>query len=263
MHDDGERPGISRALACFGLHCVAAALIAAAIAAAGPARAQELHLTWNDCRTGPAAAAEASFDCQSNDGGHDLVAGFRLAQPVDSVIGLEAVIDLQHAAATLPEWWHLETGGCRSGGISAHVNFAGLSGCANPWGTSGVALIQIYQPGAPRGGASQVRVVAAVTVSPSDSARSLQGAVDYAALILRLNHALSTGFGACAGCGGSACLVLNSIELVRLPGGSGNVFLETPGPSDGNHATWQGSTANCTAVPVHTMPWGRLKSLYR
>ena len=42
------------------------------------------------------------------------------------------------------------------------------------------------------------------------------------------------------------------------------VTLETPGPSGANRATWAGgSGADCSAVPVRSSSWGRLKSLYR
>lgn len=227
------------------------------------ASAQGLFLSWNDCWTGAGAASEATFSCLFDSGSHELVVGFSLAQPIDSIVGLEAVVDIQHADETLPDWWHFESGGCRSGRIVAGVDFSNLSGCANPWGTVGLALVQIYAPGAPRGAANQARLVAVASVSPSDSARVLESGQDYSALVLSISHAETIGPVGCAGCQGNACLVLNSIELIRLPGGTGNVVLEVPGGGSANQVTWQGAAADCGAVPVRAMPWGRLKSLYR
>jgi hypothetical protein len=43
----------------------------------------------------------------------------------------------------------------------------------------------------------------------------------------------------------------------------GDLLLDTPGPEGANRATWQGSGADCDAVPVRARTWGLLKSLYR
>jgi len=243
---------------------VPAALLLAAwpgAAAGGPA-GDGIFLTWNDCRLGATAAAQATFSCLDNTGQHELVAGFRLPQPVDSVIGVEVVIDLQIADATLTPWWELQAGGCREFLVNASADVSATS-CANPWGGNGAALVQDYQVGQPRGGANQARMKVVVAVSPSDSARSLQGGVDYSALRVILPHQKSTGLGACSGCSGDACLVLNSIWLRVLPGGSGDVYLEVPASAGAQQVTWQGSAADCAAVPVENPTWGRLKQLYR
>jgi hypothetical protein len=62
-----------------------------------------------------------------------------------------------------------------------------------------------------------------------------------------------------------ACLVLNSILVRRSPGAvGGDSFVSTPGPGDANRATWQGTGADCSAVPVRRQStWGAVKSLYR
>jgi hypothetical protein len=86
---------------------------------------------------------------------------------------------------------------------------------------------------------------------PQDSVRAL------ARVFMYLGDANS---GACAGCSTGACIVLNSVELVRLPGAiGGNVTLTTPGS---NFATWQAGAA-CVTVPVRNRTWGQVKALYR
>ena len=81
-----------------------------------------------------------------------------------------------------------------------------------------------------------------------------------------MGHALTTGEGTvCGGCAGSACLVLNGMWIRRQPGAvGGDVLLSEPGTGQANWATWQGGTgADCAAVPVRAVTWGRLKGLYR
>jgi hypothetical protein len=71
------------------------------------------------------------------------------------------------------------------------------------------------------------------------------------------------GTSPCAGCGVGACLVLNSVELVRLPGApGGDATLTQPAEAGSNFANWQ-SGAACVAVPARNRSWGQIKSLYR
>ena len=228
------------------------------------ARADEaLHLTWFDCWTGAAAASQETFDCLSSLGERRLVVGFTLAAPIDSVIGIEAVIDLIHEDAVLPAWWRLEPGGCREGALVAEADLSGLEGCADIWGGEGQALLQDYVLGAPRGGANQARIKVVAAV-PSSSARSLDAGTAYAAVALSLDNRLTIDPVSCAGCAGHVCLVLNSILVRRLPGGTGDVFLAVPAPASGNRVTWgAGAGADCEAVPASRVTWGRVKAIYR
>lgn len=229
---------------------------------ARPANAEALYLDWHDCWLGTTAASNLTFSCLGNFGDRLLVLGFTLDQPIDSVIAIEAVVDIEHADATLPDWWHFEQGGCREGSLDATLDMTGLDGCSDPWGGSGTAVLQGYDLGQPFGGANQARIKVVAAV-PSIDARMLLAGTPYTAMALRLDNFRSSGGGSCPGCEGSACLVLNSLLVKRLPGGSGDVFLQIPGPADGNFATWNGVGANCAAVPVRTATWGRVKSLYR
>ncbi len=225
--------------------------------------AEALHLTWFDCWTGAAAASQTTFSCLTNAGERQLVAGFTAGGPIDSVIGIEAVIDLIHEDATLPAWWHLESGGCREGALTASADLTGLDGCVDMWGGQGFALVQDYLVGMPRGSPNEARIKVVVAV-PSASARTLDAATAYAAVALVLDDRKTVGAGSCAGCSGSVCLVLNSILVRRLPGGTGDVFFEVPAAGDGNRVTWgAGSGASCEAVPVRNVTWGRIKTFYR
>jgi hypothetical protein len=230
----------------------------------GAAGADEaLHLTWIDCWTGAAAASDETFECDVNSGERRLIAGFTLGTPIDSVIAIEAVIDLVHEDGTLPPWWHLDPGGCRDGALAATADLAGLDGCADMWGGEGNALVQGYEIEEPRGGPNQARIKVVAAVA-SASARSLDTATSYAAVALRLDNRKTVSPEVCAGCDGDACLVLNSILVRRLPGGTGDVFLQIPAAGNGQMATWgSGLGADCAAVPARNATWGRVKTLYR
>jgi hypothetical protein len=235
---------------------------------AAAAASEALFLTWGDCAAGAGAVLSITPACISEGGTEVLYVAFSLGQPVDQVLGIETVVDVQSEAAALPDWWHFESAGpgvpagCHQGGLSASRTFTTEVACIDPWvGTTGDALVQDYQPGAPRGGAGQARIRATAFVSGTDPALTLDTVRPYYGLKLTLdNH----GTGACAGCIQPACLVLNSIWLKRPGAPGGDVLLSTPGPLDANWARWEGASgSDCTAVPVRRSTWGQVKSLYR
>jgi hypothetical protein len=248
-------PAAWRAL--LGVALVAAACLGAQGARAGDA----LYLNWNDCPGGLGSASNRVFGCGTDAGSERLIAAFSVAQPVDSVIGIEAVVDVQIGAEPLPPWWGFNAGGCRAGSLTAQQDFTRDSTCADPWNDAGVALIQDYLPGEPRGGPGQARIKAVVAVPSTGLVRLEPGTVYYGVRLV-ISHLFSV---ACSGCSTPGCLVLNSIWLRRLPGApGGDVLLETPAPGGPNWARWQSAAqADCLAVPVHRVTWGRLKSFYR
>jgi hypothetical protein len=251
----------------------ALASIATALAlGVGAARAGEgLHLTWNDCWNGTGVSSRTG-GCTSNMGDQRLYLGFTLSQPVDQVLGTEAVVDLQDQTAPLPDWWHFEPAdpglglpaGCRYGSLSASQDFTGETGCTDPWRNGGSALIQGYSPGEPRNNSAQARIKA-VTILPSPLVVSLDASHQYYALKLIIDNAKTVDFGSCTGCLTRVCLVLNSIRLKRSTGApGGDVLLEGVEGVGSNWAMWQGAVAtDCLAVPVRRSTWGQVKSLYR
>ncbi len=206
------------------------------------------------------------FPCDANIGQEDLFLAFTMPQATGAdVLGIIAVVDIQHSDAALPEWWKLAaSGACRSGNLLASGDFSGNTTCTDPWQGEAVAEIQGYDLGSPRGGANQARIKVACGVAPGLE-RALDTFAMYYGTRLTLLNGGTTGFAACAGCLGSACLVLNSIEVKRTPGApGGDLFISSPGPANANWALWRGGQgANCALVPTRNMTWGRLKSLYR
>jgi hypothetical protein len=94
--------------------CLAAVILAARAASAG----EGIYLTWNDCWNAPNARSDLVSGCPLV-GGQSLFCSFTLAGAIDSVVAVDVVVDVQLAAATLPAWWQLSPGGCRSGALGA------------------------------------------------------------------------------------------------------------------------------------------------
>jgi len=239
----------------------------AAVLLALPSRAaaaEGLYLTWGECALHPSAAHDRGSACNSNLGVNDLFCAFRVGALVDSVLGVEAEVDVQHADAELPDWWRFDVGGCRSGELLTDLDFRARSACADFYHGNAAAGL-VYDPGQPHGGANQARIRVAASVLPSFGYATLDPAATYYAARLVIRNNSTTGTTVCAGCAGPACLVLNSVLVKRQPGAiGGDVAVTTPGPDDANWATWQGGTgANCASVPVRAVTWGRIKSLYR
>jgi hypothetical protein len=239
-------------------------VVLAVVCLALPSRAgavEGLYLTWGECALDGAAVHDRSWTCDSDLGLSDLFCAFGVGATVDSVLGAEVVVDVQHAAPVLPDWWRLDVGGCRSGDLLADLDFTARNSCADLYqgnATGGLA----FDPGQPYGGANQARIRINASVLPSFGYATIDPTKTYYAARLVIRRAHTT---ACDGCAQSACLVLNSILLKRQPGAiGGDVSVTVPGPDDANWATWQGGTgANCVTVPARAVTWGRIKGLYR
>jgi hypothetical protein len=245
-----------------------AALLAAlllACAGAPAARAGEgLFLSWSDCVLGT-YSQDLSSGCDTNLGNQKLFCAFQMPFAADSVLGLELVVDVQHSEATLPAWWQFAPGGCRAGCLRPAFDFAGRTACRDFLLGRATGGLQGYTVGAPRGGANQARIEMAAAVLPTLGYATLNATDLYYAVELSIVNDFSTGATACGGCSGSACLVLNTILVLRQPGtAGGDISLTTPGPGGANMATWQGGGgASCFAVPARRATWGQIKGLYR
>lgn len=237
-------------------------ILALTAAWSGPAAPSEgLFLSWNDCPPAPGSASNLDALCQVNVSGQALVVAFTLAQAIDDVVAVEITIDVQHAQDPMPPWWRFAPGGCREGALSARSEFTG-STCVDFWQGHGTSSPPVtYEIGQPRGQMSQARIVVAIARAPTEPVRLEAGPMYYAAEIEISNERTSL----CSGCAAGACLVLNSLNIGRLPGApGGDYFVQQAGSGNANWATWQGGGgASCMAVPVRRQSWGRLKSLYR
>ena len=240
------------------LLCAALAILASATAWADGG---QLFLSWDDCPQG-GGLSDAVAICQTNDGANSLVCAFTVDQTVDDVIGIEVTVDVQGSQQTLASWWQMQQGQCRDGALRASSEFPPSAGCTDPWRHLGAGEAIDYYPGHDH--SDQARLVGTYAIR-SDSARVLAAGIPYYGLTLLIGNQRSVFPGECAGCQQPACLVLNSIKLLRGPKSvPTEITLETPGPGSANVALWNHATgASCSAVPVRAATWGRIKLLYR
>ncbi len=239
----------------------AAALLAAALVACAPGRsfaAEELWLRWFECA---ASGQQANVvNCAVPTLPRSLYVAACPATSVDQVVGTNMVFDVVADAATLPGWWQLAPGGCRAGRLTADASFGATVACVDAWNEAGVALIQGYEA-RPGGGPNELRFVVVAGVLPGNAV-VMPGGEPRALVhvVMDLADVISTP---CAGCATGACIVLNSVELVRLPGApGGSVTLTQPAADGSNFAIWQ-SGAACVSVPARNRTWGQIKAMYR
>ncbi|MGH7741280.1 MAG: hypothetical protein ACRENS_04585 [Candidatus Eiseniibacteriota bacterium] len=268
-----NRPSRARslgfALICStSLICAVTLLPVAARASApgsGVAPLSGISLTWSDCPGGATAAADYSYACSGNGDVITLVCSITPSQSISNVLGAELVVDIQSPDSALPDWWQLGgmgSGGCRGGVLATDFDFAGNPGCTDAWNTFGFGGIQEFSVGPPDHPLlSQARIKATAAVT-SDHALTLSAGVHYGLIKLVISSAGTVGTPACGGCSTPACLVFNSALLRVLPPAS-DVTVSNPQAPGSNWATWQGTGANCSAVPVRRSSWGSIKTLYR
>ena len=108
-------------------------------------------MTWDDCPLSGSAETNKAFTCDTNLGFSALYCAFSVTQPIDQIVGLEIVVDVQHSLGALPDYWQLGPAPqCRYDMLSASVNFSDANACASPGFTG--AVMQDYRVGEPRAG---------------------------------------------------------------------------------------------------------------
>jgi hypothetical protein len=229
--------------------------------------ASGLSLTWNDCPGGATATSGITYACTGNTDTLQLICSVAVPQTITGVLGAELVIDIQSAdPLSVPDWWRFDgsgTLGCRAGGFDAGYDFSANPGCTDAWLGNGFGGLQGFSVGPPDHtfmNQARLKVVAAVV---STNAVTLNPGITYGLIKLLINSNNTTGGSACGGCGTSECLVLQSAIILVQPGSGSNVTIGSAASPGSDWATWQGTAANCSAVPVRRSTWGAIKSLYR
>lgn len=245
-----------------------AAILASGLLAFGPAHAAPgANLTWSRCYGEGVGTQNRAFACDTNAGSEVLVVSFVLPSPLAQVSGNEFVIDLISQDDPLPTWWEFKNPGtCRQTSLSMNLfenpadvvctdwqqglSSGGIGSYASSQGT-----ISLEFPTRHR------RLTIALAV-PLTGLQDLIEDTEYFACNIHVDHAKTVGTGACGGCAGSVCLVLNHFRATTTAiGNDVNLFGgSTPGS---NMAQWQGTGADCLLVPVQNRSWGQVKALYR
>ena len=257
-------------------------IVVLALLAPQSARAGGVSLRWDNCYS-DGGVINKTFACDTNAGSERLVMSFVLDSPLVNMSGVEARLAVVPASSTLPSWWQFKnTGTCRQSSLSLTLTPpAGSVNCtdwANGNATGGIGSYAASSEPAPNG--MLVKLAAAV---PPTALVTLAAGQEYVTGSLVIDHAKTTGTGACAGCDQPVCIVLDNLNLTT-PTLANNRFLIDPAfGAGGNFARWQNAqeanvqtegcgtgvpcyhTFSCelSSTPVRNSTWGAVKSLYR
>ena len=217
------------------------------------------RLAWNDC--GAAGVVTRAFACNTNAGGEQLVVSF-VPPDAPAFTGMEARLRFWPPAGSLPPWWAMSAGGCRSGSLRAAPFPPASSPCTNPW-TSAVFYTVDLNPST-----QELRVV--VDLNKGEE-HPLDSALEYYGVRIMIGHAKSAGAGACDGCAAPVGIYLSRLMLLLGPDPNFEFPLTvipyvnwqcdgSPVVSQGQVTGW--SFPNC-ATATEGVTWGRIKALFR
>jgi hypothetical protein len=214
-----------------------------------------INLSWNDC--GSAGTERASFACDANTGPpFELVASFVPPGKLPEFLGLNAQIDLEADSPTMPSWWALATGECRTGALSVSFDFtSGPSTCVDFFSGQAAGGF-VYEE--PQPGRRRIRITCAV---PFDNRGPIDPGTEYYAFKVRVARAKTTGAGACAGCNDHVCMRLDHIQLFQPPEQGNDPLLANP--AERAEANWQNGFCVPCPCPTQLMSFGQLKCKFR
>lgn len=231
---------------------------------AATAHAEGVALRWNSCE----GSANRNFACDRSTGSELLVGSVQAPGGVDQLSGIQVYLRIVSANSTLPSWWMMSRGGCRSTGLAISFDMSDQMECADPWEGQAMGGLARYMPD----GSGGVDVLLAAAV-PQNALRSLDPGRTYAAFKLLINHQRSSGGSACEGCSTPMCIRFEAIRLVEpghlYPDGHRDELYHeiTSGIAglggSANIATWQGGASSCTAGGSKPASWRQLKDMYR
>lgn len=242
------------------------------LAAPMTAHAAGIGLRWNSCK----GEQNRMFACDRSTGAEVLVGSF-VAPATINLSGVEVYMRITTADGRTPSWWAMGSGGCRTSSLSAQFDVSMETDCDDPWMGQAAGGIGSYgtSSGANWPGQSEstpgvfLRMAMAVPVA---AVHPINGNTQYAAFRLQINHARSSGPGACEGCSTPACI---SVDVLRLttPTNTGDHSKESrnydvdlttaiTGMSAGNIAMWQGGTPTCGAGAAKSSTWADVKRRY-
>ena len=234
------------------------------------ANAAGLSLNWDRCAS-TGRTANKTLACANNlAAGGTLVGSFDVATDVLAATGIEFIVDLASAGATLPQWWVASCAARFS--VNATVGANASPSCFDWSGGTAAGGLAAYTTPGPYG-PTTARIFGAFAVPPAGVDVPSIGAIvpggEYFAFNIVLNAAKTSGLGNCAGCLTPVCLVFNNLKMVA--GTQTAAILNTAQAPGSNSVTWQGGAGvgstlgnSCpAATPTRNTTWGSVKSLYR
>ena len=225
----------------------------------GPSHAQ-VNLGWDACGTG--AVMNRDFACDTNAGEFHLIGSFVAPATVDSLWGMEVVIDLCSMEPVLPSWWqYWNTATCRENSLSASAALPAAAGeCLDTWADGAVGGISAYQLLTRDWNSARLLIAYA---TPAGATLPLAEGAEYFAFDVRIDARSTVGTAACQGCTAGVCIILNQITLAQPIGSSGGDVALTHADRS-QYVTWQGGVKSCPfVVPARASTWARVKGMYR
>ena len=236
--------------------------------------AEGVNLAWNHCLGEGTGVQNVSFACNTDLGSQVMTGSFVSGRNLTNIIGLEIVIDLASASASLPAWWQLYyAGSCRPTSLTANFVPDPSDAVCVDWSlgqsVGGIGIYCASAGGCASSGpnVARIKLVDAVTQQAS---QNLAAGTEYFAFHVSINNLKTVGAGSCEGCQTPVCIVLNSIDVVGK-NNIGSRKLTTPSAPGSNFVAWQGGGApvvgtavGCpAATATRHSAWGAVKALYR
>jgi hypothetical protein len=88
----------------------------------------------SDCYASGTITKSVTWDCSSNAGVVlSFVASVVPAADDDDVIGVSTTLELQSSSTHTPDWWRVDSRGCRTGAVRAIQDSTTTAGCPTVW----------------------------------------------------------------------------------------------------------------------------------
>jgi hypothetical protein len=237
---------------------------------ASRAQAAGLGLRWDNCYA-DGGATNKLFACDTNLGSETLVGSVFLTKNAPQRSGVELVVSLAAAGATLPAWWQFKNAGtCRQTAAGINPIMPASSANCVDWASGNAAGgFAAYQIGP--WGANSARIVAGFAVA-QENIVDLSKGNEYYLFTMLIGNAKTVGTGACAGCDVPVCIVFSKATLATPLGILFNQAYENAiNGTDSNFVTWQGGLGAGTvlgfgcpaATATRSSTWSTVKTLYR
>jgi hypothetical protein len=221
------------------------------------ASAAGLSVNWGNACWGDAPRTNLDWACDSDHyTGVRMTCSFKAPTTKSTLVAVDLYMEGMTETATVPDWWKLGSGDCRSGLVSLSADASVLSGpdCRSVWqGLSGGG-IGLYSWDTNRMHINAVWALADPVEAPAETE------VFAAQFVIATGKTVGTG---CPGCEIPAVWVLDHILVGYLDDALSTV-LDSPYDGGNQCLSWQSSSLpRGKLAPTRNTTWGQIKSLYR
>jgi hypothetical protein len=236
-----------------------------ALTASFASAAPGLDMAWGGCPLTPSNPSDITVDCGDDGALNFFYLAFKAPAGITQLVAETFILDVQTTDPVLPDWWHLEAGGCRDGSFafSSTRNFVSTTLCKDYWGTTAQAGNTTWYPGVTN--AARSRLIGFFARGTA-SAGLLTPDVEYfvGSGFIDSNHATPVN-GLCNGCILASSMTFNYLLLQQPAAGTtspnaGDFVIEAA--NQRRTISTQGGIPG-DPTPTRRATWGQVKSLYR